>query len=100
LYCENNKELLVMEAAEERRRLEQQGISIEPKAARRQKPTILSGQAEINIGKRQRKALNRIIESITFDRPMNADRLDKDLAEITDQRLNSAARNIKRRRRA
>jgi hypothetical protein len=34
-YCENNKALLDMEAAEEMRRLEQKGIDIEPKTARR-----------------------------------------------------------------
>lgn len=36
-YCESNKELLEMEAAEEKRRLEQKGISVEPKAARRRR---------------------------------------------------------------
>ncbi len=34
-YCEENKMLLEMEAAEELRRLEQKGINIEPKTARR-----------------------------------------------------------------
>lgn len=34
-YCENNKALLEMEAAEEMRRLEQKGMTIEPKTARR-----------------------------------------------------------------
>lgn len=34
-YCEENKALLEMEAAEELRRLEQKGISIEPKTAGR-----------------------------------------------------------------
>jgi len=38
-YCENNKVLLEMEAAEEKRRLEQKGISIEPKAAYRRRFT-------------------------------------------------------------
>lgn len=33
-YCEENKALLEMEAAEELRRLEQKGINIEPKTAR------------------------------------------------------------------
>jgi len=32
-YCESNKQLLEMEAAEERRRLEQKGLSIEPQTA-------------------------------------------------------------------
>jgi len=34
-YCESNRALLEMEAAEELRRLEQKGIDIEPKTARR-----------------------------------------------------------------
>jgi hypothetical protein len=33
-YCETNQELLKMEADEERHRLEEKGVTIEPKPAR------------------------------------------------------------------
>ena len=56
----------------------------------------LSRPIELDIVERQRKAWKNILGTMTFDQPINADQLDKDLVKITDQRLKASRRSTSR----
>jgi DNA-binding Xre family transcriptional regulator len=52
----------------------------------------LSRPIELAIVERQRKAWKSVLGSMTFDQPVNSDRLDEDLVKIMDRELKTSRR--------